>query len=285
MKKHQLQFIFGLLIIIAIAIWAGFFNNYSANQNKELKVYFLDVGQGDSEYIKMPNGQDILIDGGPDSSVLQDLGNVMDIGDREINLVILTHPHADHLTGLVEVLKRYKIDEIWESGVEYPSATYDAFKNAVNEDNISDKFVTVGMKKKFGEIDFKVLYPLSSFKNKRIDNLNNASVVTQLLDNKVTFLFMGDAEAQEQKEILPVLSTVTVVKVSHHGSVNGLLENFYKITRPAVAIIEVGKKNTYGHPSATTINLLKHYAIQIYRTDQDGTVEVDSDGVNYHVVK
>ncbi len=284
-SKYKIQFFLGLLIVIAIGVWAGFFAESEGDKSAGLKVYFLDVGQGDGEYIKLPNGQDILIDGGPDDKVLSELGEVMDFGDKEINLVVLTHPHADHISGLVDVLNRYKVDEIWESGVLHPSAVYDTFKNKIKENNINDKFVVNGEVKNFGRIKFTVLYPLTSLKNKKIDNVNNASVITRLDDNRISFLFMGDAEIDAQKQILSSISKVTVVKVAHHGSINGLIEDFYKITRPAVAIIEVGKNNTYGHPKSATLNLLKRYAIQIYRTDQNGTIEIDSDGISYNVVK
>lgn len=283
MNKNRLQLFFGFLIIIAIVIWAGYFAKSSGDTSNQTRVYFLNVGQGDSEYIKTKEGQDILIDGGPDTKVLNELGKVMDFGDRKIDLVVLSHPHADHLTGLLEVIRRYEVGEIWESGVDYPSSTYDAWKAEVKSKNIPNKDVMAGESKNFGTENFKVLYPLSSEKNKTIDNLNNSSVVTELDVNKISFLFLGDAENLAQKQFLNKLSQMTVVKVAHHGSTNGLLEDLYKITRPAVAVIEVGKGNTYGHPTAATIAMLKKYTIQIYRTDQNGTVQISTDGINYTV--
>ncbi len=283
--QKRLQLFFGFLIIAAFVIWIAAFSSGTADVDKNLKVYFFDVGQGDSEYIKMPDGKDILIDGGPDDKVLQELGKVMDFGDRRIDLVVLTHPHADHLTGLVDVISRYDIGEIWESGVEYPSATYDAWKSEIKNKNISDKFVQAGDEKDFNEgaIKFLVLYPLSNLKNQKIDNVNNASVVTELQDGNFTSLFLGDAEKSAQSKFLFKLSKTTIIKVGHHGSENGLLEDLLKITRPAIAVIEVGKDNKFGHPAASTINLLKSYAVQIYRTDQNGTVEIIWNGINYSV--
>lgn len=282
--QKRLELFFGVLIFAAFIVWIAAFNNGSAD-NQNTKVYFLDVGQGDSEYIKIPSGEDILIDGGPDDKVLQELGKVMSFGDRKIDLVVLTHPHADHLTGLVDVLNRYEIGEVWESGVEYPSKTYDAWKSEIKNKNIPDKFVSAGNEKSFnnGQIKFKVLYPLSSLKNKTIDNVNNASVITRLDDNKFSVVFLGDAETQVQKQISWKMQKTTVLKTGHHGSRNGTVEEMLKIIRPAVAIISAGKDNKYGHPHAETLNLLKSYAVQIYRTDQNGTVEVSWDGVNYNV--
>ena len=285
--KHRLQLFFGALIITAFLIWVGFFVSVRGDSNKDLKVYFFDVGQGDSEYIKTPDGKDILIDGGPDDKVLNGLGKVMDFGDRKIDLVVLTHPHADHLTGLLEVVKRYEIGEVWESGVEYPSNTYDAWKAEIQNKNISDKFVTSYDEKDFGsgKIKFKVLYPLSSEKNKTIDNLNNSSVVTVLEDNRFSVLFMGDLEKSGQSQIINNLKNYTVLKVAHHGSENGISEDLLKVIRSAIAVISVGANNKFGHPAKTTIDLLKSYIVQIYRTDQNGTITISSDGTNYSVQK
>lgn len=285
--KNKLQLIFSTLIIIGLIIWLGFFVGVRGDSDNNLKVYFFDVGQGDSEYIKTPDGKDILIDGGPDNKILNELGKVMNFGDRRIDLIVLTHPHADHLTGLVDVVERYEIGEIWQSGVEYPSKTYDAFKNDIKNKNITEKFVVAGDEKDFdgGSVKFKVLYPLSSEKNKTIDNVNNASVVTSLENNKFSALFMGDLEKSGQSQIMNNLKNYTVLKVAHHGSENGLSEGLLKIIRPAIAVIEVGANNKYGHPAKTTIDLLKSYIVQIYRTDQNGTIIISSDGQNYSVKK
>ena len=285
MNKKNLQLFFSGLVLVAFIVWAAVFNQSRADTAPHnLKVYFLNVGQGDSEYIKTPAGQDILIDGGPDSSVLGELGKVMDFGDREINLVVLTHPHADHLTGLIEVLRRYKVDEIWESGVIYPSATYDAWQKEIATQKISDQFVAAGKSENFGEIKISVLYPLSSLKNQKIDNLNNASVVTEIDFQNFSSLFLGDAETDAQAQFLNSLKPVTVVKAAHHGSSNGLNKDLYQITRPSVVAIEVGKNNTYGHPHQVFLDYLNTIATQIYRTDQDGTIEIDSDGQNWRVI-
>lgn len=280
MQKKNLQLFFGFLVIIAFFVWINAFSS-ATPADTNLHIYFLNVGQGDSEYIKMPNGQDVLIDGGPDSSVLGELGKVMTLGDRKIDLVVLTHPHADHLTGLIDVINRFEIGEVWETGVEYPSSTYDTWKNLVKEKGISDKFVSANTEKQFGDVKIFVLYPLSPIKNQTIDNLNNASIISELDYNKFSALFLGDAEISAQAQILKSVKPMQVVKIAHHGSQNGLNEDLMKIVRPAIAVIEVGAKNTYGHPAASTISFLKSLATQIYRTDQNGTIDVNSDGNDY----
>ena len=280
-RTQILKLLFGGLTIAAAILLIVFFGRPSAAS--DLKVYFLDVGQGDAEYIKNPDGTDILIDGGPDNSVLNQLGEVMDFGDHELNLVILSHPHADHLTGLLEVMKRYKIDEVWETGVEYPSSTYVSWKDEIRNKNVPDKIVKAGDEKIFGEVKIEVLYPLSPLENRTIDNVNNVSIVNRLDYKKFSIIFSGDAEKEVQQKLLDKNIYVTVLKVAHHGSNNGLSEDLLKVVRPAIAVISMGKDNKYGHPAPSTINLLKSYAVRIFRTDQNGTIEINSDGEGYWV--
>lgn len=285
-RRRNLQFILGLLVSAALIVSIGIF--YRPKAQSDLRVYFLDVGQGDASYIKNASGQDILIDGGPDNSVLNQLDKVMNFGDREINLVILSHPHADHLTGLLEVLERYQVNEVWETGVEYPSATYAKWRKEISERQITDKIVKAGDKKELGDIKILILYPLSPLENKKIDNLNNASIVNRLDYGDFSVLFTGDAEKTVQDKLLNPPAGgknlfADILKVAHHGSENGLTESFLEAVRPAIAIISVGQNNKYGHPHQATLSLLKDLAVRIYRTDQNGTIEISSDGQNYSV--
>lgn len=285
-RRRNLQFILGLLVSAALIVSIGIF--YHPKAQSDLQVYFLDVGQGDASYIKNASGQDILIDGGPDNSVLNQLDKVMNFGDREINLVILSHPHADHLTGLLEVLQRYQVDEVWETGVEYPSTTYAKWHQDIAQKNIPRKLVQAGESKSFGNLKFEILSPLSPLENKKIDNLNNASIVNRLDFERFSVLFTGDAEKDVQKQLLSPPAGgknihTDILKVAHHGSENGLLEDFLRVVRPAIAIISVGQNNKYGHPHQATLSLLKDLAVRIYRTDQNGTIEISSDGVGYNV--
>lgn len=279
--KRNLQFIIGVLAVIAVVVAVGMQTRPEASG--DLKVYFLDVGQGDASYIKTPSGEDILIDGGPGSQVLDELGRVMDFGDREINLVILTHPHADHLTGLVEVIERYKVREVWETGVEYSSATYDAWKNEISSRQIPKKEVRAGDEKTFAETKISIFYPLSPLSGQKINNLNNASIINRLDYKKFSVLFLGDAEREVQLKIASQMKLATVLKVGHHGSRNGTVGEMLEVVRPALAVISAGKDNTYGHPHTEAVNLLKSYAVRIFRTDQNGRVEIDSDGEGYTV--
>lgn len=282
-QRFNLKLIIGALVVLAVVTSIALFARPQAAG--DLRVYFLDVGQGDASYIKTPGGGDILIDGGPGNEVLNQLGKVMDLGDREISLVILTHPHADHLSGLSEVIRRYQVEEVWETKVDYSSATYENWQQEISQKNITSYSPKEGDSKNFSEVKITVLYPLSSLENTKIDNPNNASIVNRLDFKKFSVLFTGDAEIEVQKKLIDKDIFATVLKVAHHGSKNGLSEDFLKAVRPAIAVISAGKDNKYGHPAASTINLLKQYAVRIFRTDQDGTIEISSDGEGYTVIK
>lgn len=281
--KQNLKLIISSLIVIAFIVWIGAFHQSKADTANDLTIYFLNVGQGDGEYLKMPDGRDILIDGGPDESVLAELGKVMSLGDRKIDLVILTHPHADHITGLVSVLTRYEIGEVWETGVEYPSAIYDKWRNELSTLKIKDIYIDENVSKDFGPVKLTILSPVSSLKNRTIDNLNNSSVIAKLNYNQFSALFLGDAELDEQRSILDKLQAVTVLKVAHHGSNTGTAKDILAILRPEIAVISVGKANTYGHPQAQTLNFLKEMAVRIFRTDQNGTIKLETDGLTWQI--
>lgn len=288
--RKNLKLIIGLVIVVATVLGIGLWARPQAAAN--LRVYFLDVGQGDASYIKTPGGEDILIDGGPGNEVLNQLGKVMDFGDRQLNLVILSHPHADHLTGLLEVIKRYEVEEIWETGVEYSSLTYEAWQKEISQKNITSYSPKAGDTKNFGQVKITILYPLSPLQNstnlpagRQVDNLNNASIINRLDYRDFSVLFTGDAEKEIQQKLINKEIYATVLKVAHHGSKDGLSEDFLKVVRPAVAIIFVGKDNKFNHPAISTINLLKQYAVRIFRTDQNGTIEISSDGEGYSVIK
>ncbi len=280
-RKKNIQFIIGIIIAVLIVVAVGFFSKPKAESNN-LLVYILDVGQGDASYIRTPTGEDILIDGGPDNSILNELAEVMSFGDREIDLVILTHPHADHVAGLLQVLKRYEVKEVWQTGVEYPSATFDAFKDEIYNQQIPDYFIQSGDTKHFGDVRILILYPLSSLENQSIDNLNNSSIVNRLDYHEFSMIFTGDAEVQVQRRLLDDDIFADILKVPHHGG-KELLDDFLSIVRPEVAIISAGVDNKYGHPLEETLNLLYKLAVRIYRTDQEGTIKISTDGNDYYI--
>ena len=283
--KSTTKIIFGILILLAILIWAGASQEHKPSLD-QLRVWFFDIGQGDSAFIETPDKFQALIDGGPDDSVLTCLGKVMSFGDREINLVILTHPDADHLTGLIDVLQRYKVDQVIETGVNHDSARYQKWKDLVGEKNINDKIADKNEMLNWGQqTHFEILYPMSSFAQVDVENLNDTSIVGRLDFGEISVLFTGDAEEQENHRMVEAGEYLAsqILKVSHHGSKNGTTSELLDAVRPEIGIISVGKDNRYGHPAKSILDLLDSYKVQIYRTDINGTIELISDGKSYSI--
>ena len=255
---------------------------FSTFGDKNLHVYFLDVGQGDSTYVRTVNNHDILIDGGPDSSILSELGEVMPLWDNKIETIILTHPHADHVVGLIEVIKRYKVDEIITTNETHTSNEYIEFLNQIKINNISLKIVELNSVK---EIDantkIEFIWPDENYKTSSNDNLNNSSIVGKLSFDKFNLLLTGDIEIDAENLILEnnksKLENINVLKVPHHGSKN-VLENFISEINPDVAVISVGQKNKFGHPSKNILELLTKMKTKIFRTDNNGRIEIISNG-------
>lgn len=266
------RFLLGLLLLVAVLVWTAFFIWPSEN----LKITFCDVGQGDAIFVKSPSNFQMLIDGGPSNAVLSCLAESMPFWDKSINLVILSHPHSDHLTGLIEVLKRYNVEQILSTDAIHTSPEFLEWLKIIREKNIP-----VELSKDVKMIDLgsgakaAVLYPKTSFKDKRIDNLNDTSIVLKLDYAGISFLFPGDLEKEWQNKIPlnQVLQPITFLKVPHHGAKDALDDNFLSKIRPKLAIISVGK-NSYGQPAKETLSKLSKVNALIHRTDQEGSIVV-----------
>jgi len=244
-----------------------------------LKLVFFDVGQGDAALIITPGGQDILVDGGPDNKVVQKLGEYLPYTDRKIEYVILTHPHADHLVGLVETLKRYEVGRILMTGVVYSTAEYEKFLELAEEKNIPIDIIEQPETIAIDGVDLAILAPQISWNGRTIANLNNSSIAFKLVYGSSSALYMGDLE-DEESLLGRSSSTLTaeVLKVGHHGSANANDRKFLAAVSPKFAIISVGAGNTYGLPSYRTIFYLKQLSTRIFRTDEDGDIGLTSDG-------
>jgi competence protein ComEC len=276
-KKFTLQ-IAGVFAVVLILFGVSFFQSL---QDNKLEVNFFDVGQGDAILIKTPDHQKILIDGGPDNTIINKLGENLPFYDKEIDLMILTHPHADHVTGLVEVLKRYKVKKILATGVLQNTSEYIAWLEEIKKQKIPMEIAQAGQIISFGEnLKLEILYPLEDLSGKQFENLNNSSVVGKLTFGKTSFLFTGDAETEVEEKLLNagVDFKVDVLKVAHHGSKNATSQEFLDKVQPKFAVISVGAKNKFGHPSQGTINRLEKMNAQVFRTDKDGDVKILSDG-------
>ncbi|MCX6746392.1 MAG: ComEC/Rec2 family competence protein [Candidatus Parcubacteria bacterium] len=265
-----------LIIFLLIA-----FTAHSQNQRQNLEVDFLDVGQGDSILIKTPYQQNILIDGGPDNKVLSALGKNLAFYDKDIDLVVLTHPHTDHVIGLVEILRRYKVKKVLLTEVKNNSPPYLALLEEIKKQNIETdkadgpKDIVLGQ-----DLDLKILYPLNDISQKNFENLNDSSIVAKLIYKNESFLFTGDAGLPVEQDLLAskVDLTANVLKVGHHGSKYSSSQEFLDAIKPQYAVIEVGANNSYGHPHLITVKRLEQDNIKIFRTDLNGTINFTSDG-------
>jgi competence protein ComEC len=286
LKLQKFLILAGILLVVA-AVPVFWYVNHKIPEEKRLEVDFLDVGQGDAELIRTPFGQNILIDGGPDSSVLKELSKNLPWWDRRLDLVILTHPHDDHVAGLNQVLKRYDVKKAAYTGVIHNSPAFLSWLDLINKKKIPMMIIDRPQKIVLGDgCFFDVLYPLTSFLGKEVENLNNSSIVAKLVYGQTSFLFTGDAEQEEEKEILGAkYPGADVLKVGHHGSATASTEDFLAAVLPKIAVIEVGKNNDFGHPNGRTLKKLERISAQIFRTDLDGTVKMASDGKNISVIK
>lgn len=280
MNKKIVLFIAGFLFFLNIFAWQEFF---ILAQPRYLKVDFLNVGQGDSAFIETPEGHQILIDGGPTSAVSQKLGERMPFWDKEIDLVILTHPESDHMQGLLDVLKKYKADYILWSGVKKTAAEYDQWmKILAHQKKLGAKIIIAeaGQEIKAGNVLIDTLYPFESLEGEDMKNTSNDTcVVSKLIYGKDSFLFTGDIDSAAEKKLVGSGKNILsdVLKVAHHGSKYSTSDLFLENVKPKIAVIEVGK-NSYGHPTPEVLNRLQNFGIQIKRTDKDGDIKLLSDG-------
>lgn len=251
-------------------------------------VHFFDIGQGDAIFIESPSGNQILIDGGPDNAILAKLGGVMPFWDHSLDAVILSHPHADHLDGLVEVLKRYDIGMVVESGVSHSIPEYAEWHNLLREKNVPVVIAEAGQKIDAGRgVMLDILSPFENFEGASPKNVHDATVVTRLVYASTSILLMGDAEEKLEYRLLYSGTFVNsdVLKVGHHGSKTSTSEGFLQAVSPKIAIIQVGRKNRYGHPKQEVLTRLASFGSRIFRTDLDGDILLQSDGKSFIVDK
>lgn len=279
MKKARKILFFGNFLLLFLG--GIFLYQQSRFGDGKLHVIFCDVGQGDSILIRSPKGMDILVDGGPDDSVLSCLSNNMPFWDRTIELMILSHPHEDHYGGLISVLKRYSVLSFYTEKAESETQGYKKLKQVLTDNKIISKTVWAGDRFNLKDgVVLKTLWPeYGSFtgSNKDLDK-NGFSLVSLLTYNKFSVLLTGDAGVVVWDKIGDKLVPVDVLKVPHHGSKTGMDREFLNLIRPKLAVISVGKNNRYGHPAKQALDLLKEFSIKILRTDMDGEVELVSDG-------
>ncbi|MFA5010179.1 MAG: ComEC/Rec2 family competence protein [Patescibacteria group bacterium] len=244
-------------------------------------IYFFDVGQGDASLIKTSENRYILIDGGPDERIIPALDSVMPMWHRQLDLVILTHPHSDHATGLLKVLDRYQVKEFWYTGTTYDSETYKTLVAKITASKIPIQLANQGDNYLTGNTHLRVVFPPNE--QPTANDPNETSVVSLLQYQNFEVLFTGDASVGNETSYATQLPDVDVIKVPHHGSKTASSQLLLSQSRPEIGVISVGAQNSFGHPSPETLARYESAGTKLYRTDTNRTIEIITDGQRYRI--
>jgi len=267
---------------------------WDLNKPGFLEVVFFDIGEGDSIFIETPQRHQILIDGGPTSAILEKLVDEMPFFDRTIDLIILTHPEKDHLFGLLEVLKRYKVKNILWTGIIRETAEWQEWKRLIEKEGAEIKITQSGQKiifpvvqnsydrGNFGQLVLNILFPSENLEGHVLKDSNDTSIVAKLVFREISFLFTGDITKRAEKGLMV---DSDVLKVAHHGSKSSSGSDFLEAVSPEIAVISAGKDNRYGHPHQEVLETLERYGITVLRTDRNGDIKIISDGSNLKILK
>lgn len=272
-------------VFIGLVVWNSVRGNIHKPADDKLRVHFIDVGQGDCIYISC-GGENMLIDCGEKSEYTDVIRYLNREETAVLDYVIGTHPHSDHMGGMSKIIDFFDTEK-----VIIPTLTKEAipittffndFLDVVEEKNIPLTQAKVGMKGTLGDAEWRIISPAVCDE----DNLNNCSVGIILKHGENNFCFTGDAEAEAENTMAysGVTENVDVFKAAHHGGATSNTELFLSMIQPEIAVISCGKGNSYGHPNDEVMKRLESYADEIYRTDIDGTVIIESDGKELSVV-
>ncbi len=244
----------------------------------KLSIHFIDVGQGDAALILTPEGQAVLLDCGP-TDMQNELTEYLRIfGVNAIDCLILTHPHPDHIGGAIEILDHFPVRQILHSASEDETTLFARLSKKISEKAVPNAVPQPGDHFFFGSVKLSFLGPIADGHL----SLNDDSLVCRLTYGQTAFLFLGDAEKQEEEEMLTRFSSdelhADVMKVGHHGSSTSSAFSFLQAVSPSYAVISCGKANEYGHPHSSVLAALDSLSVTVLRTDQSGTVVFVSDG-------
>lgn len=240
----------------------------------EMKVHFMDVGQGDSTLITC-GGHSMLIDAGDDSKGTAIQNYLKKQKVDQLDYLVLTHPDADHIGGAPVVITKFDIKKVFVSNFEKDNKTYQKLIQALDDKNLKYATPKVGFQFSLGTAKITILAP-----NDEYDNPNDASIALIIQNGSNKFLFTGDASEDAENDILDndIDISADVYKVGHHGSKYSTSEDFFRAVSPTYAVISCGEENSYGHPHAETLNTLRMNGVDVFRTDEDGTIIATCDG-------
>ena len=286
-KKQHTKALLVLIILVAGYFYTTYFDNKNITKDvttnvkqtinessSNLKIYFVDVGQADCILIN-DNNEYGLIDAGNNEDGEKIVKYFKDLGIIKFKYVFGTHAHEDHIGGMDNIIENFQIEHFYMPDTITTTRTFEEVLDALEEKNIAFETPEEDENLTFSDTVFKVLHV---GKDKR--DLNDTSIVLKLTYKNTSYLFMGDATSSVEKDILDKDIKSDVLKVGHHGSQYSSTISFLKKVSPKYAIIEVGKNNSYNHPKEVTLKKLEDLGTKIYRTDEDGTIILTSDGEN-----
>lgn len=250
-----------------------------------LEVHYIDVGQGDSILIKVPDGNTLLIDAGSNSAAERVTGYLENLGIKRVDYAIGTHPHEDHIGGMDVVIKSFDIGEVYLPKVGHTSKTYEDLLLAIKDKGLKVTEAKGGVQLDLGE---KVSGVFVAPNSTNYESMNNYSAVLKITYGETKFIFTGDAELKSEEEMLLQSRTplnADVLKVGHHGSVTSTGQQFLDAVSPKIAVISVGENNDYGHPHQEIIERLEKNNVQVFRTDMQGTIIAVSNGKEINLNK
>jgi competence protein ComEC len=268
--SQRLRFLFPLLLaalLVTGAAWAA---------TNPLAVSVIDVGQGDSILVQFPGGQDMLVDAGDRDAGPTVVHWLRSRGVKSIDILVASHPHADHIGGMQAVLSAFPIGKVWDSGYNQGSRTQQEFLGAIKAKGIRFGMPKAGFSQNVGDVTVAVLAPKTQLAGTDSD-ANNNSLVLRIVYGNISFLLPGDMEGDERATI-GTWPRSSVLKVAHHGSRNGTDLAFAKAVSPRYAVISYGQGNPYGHPHAEAVTALQAVGAKVLQTAVDGTVVFTTDG-------
>lgn len=281
MKKLNNVFLFVIISILSLFLVSC--NTLEGKNKKDkdlscMKVHYIDVGQGDSILVQV-NNKNLLIDAGPRSAQNELISYLKSLNIKQLDYVIATHPHEDHIGGMGQVIKTFNIGKFYAPKVIHNTKTFEYMMNQLKNKKLKVNVIKKGIGDEFNlgsDVSTKVFTPTKD----NYEDLNNYSPIIKISYKDTSFMFTGDAEKEAESEALQEKKDLksTVLKLGHHGSSTSTTEEFFKAVSPEFAIISLGSDNKYGHPHKETLEILEKTKTKYYRTDEDGTIILKSNG-------
>lgn len=246
----------------------------TTNNSEQLRVHFIDIGQADSTFVELGNGQTMLIDAGRSGDANTIINYIKKLQYSSIDYVVATHPHDDHIGGMASVLNSFDIGKMYMPKQAHTISAFENMLNVIENKNIDLYTAKAGVNiTTNGIIKIDILAPFAD----SYSNINNCSAIVKLTYGKTVMIFTGDSEKEIETQLNTSNIDADVLKVGHHGSKTSSATSFIKAVSPEIAVISVGEGNSYGHPHAETITLLNQVGADIYRTDEQGNIVITAD--------